>query len=104
MDRGAQVDEEVGRDTAGVILVTSPAEEALQAKWPFWRRPEEHVPVHRLGRGVRRNRINPGAGCGVAVVGCTDHGHFGEFAGSNQFLRLLITIRTDAVTPDLHDP
>ena len=104
MDGGAEVHEQVGGDAAGVVLITAPAEKALEAEGALGRRPEEHFPVHCLGRGVGRNRIDPGArGC-VAVVRRANHGDFAQLAGENQIPGLAVAVGADALAADLHDP
>ena len=63
-----QVDEQVARDGRPVVGVVPPAEEADGIERALGRGAEEPVPVDRLGRGVGRQRVLPGADRRVAVV------------------------------------
>src|SRR5882762_4971448 len=104
MDSGAEVDEKVGGDAAGVFLIAAPAKEALQAEPALGRGPEKHLPIYGLRRGVGRNRIDPGAGGGVAVIRGANHRDLAELAGEDQIFGLTIAVGADALAADLHDP
>src|SRR6202044_1402805 len=89
-------------DSAGIILVAAPAEETLRAEREFARGALEHGPIHRLGRGIRRNRIDPRAGSGVAIVRGANHGDPAKPAGADHFFGLALRIGADALAAHLH--
>ena len=68
MDPGEQVDEQVAGDGRAVVPVVPPAEEPDGVERALGRVAQEAVPVDRLGRGVGRDRVLPGADVRVAVV------------------------------------
>src|SRR5690606_17057596 len=88
---------------ARIILVAAPAEEALQAEGPLGRGAEEHLPVDGLGRGIRRDGVDPGARGGVAVVGRADKRNLTEFARGDGFLGGALLRGTHSLAAHLHD-
>ena len=80
VDAGEQVDEEIARDGRAVIPVVPPAEEPDRVERPLGRLAQEAVPVDRLGGGVGRDRVLPGADVGVAVVPRLDGVHLADGA------------------------
>ncbi len=103
MDGGAEVDKEVSGDAARVILITAPAEKAVERKRAFRGRTEEGFPIDGLRRGVGRYGINPCAGCSITIVGRANHSHLTEFSRANPFARLSLGLRTHTLAADLDD-
>jgi hypothetical protein len=101
MNRSAKMDEQVGRDAARVFLIAAPAEEAFQIERPLLGRALKHVPVDGLWRSVGRNRVNPSAAGGVAVIAGANQGHLAEFARLDNIAGLVLQHRADALAADL---
>lgn len=103
VDGSGQMNEQVGRDAAGIVLVAAPAEEAFQAEGTLRGGSQKRLPIDGLGRCVGRNRVNPGARCCIAVERRADQGDLAQTAGPDPLLRLGFQLRADALASDLHD-
>lgn len=85
---GELVDEEVARDSSGVVPPAAPAEEALGTEWNFLRFADEACPVDCFLTGIGWDRVDPGAFGAVAVVAHADHVDFAERSADDEFFGL----------------
>ena len=102
--RRHRVVEEVRRDAAGVVPVLPPAEVALGIERALRRRTEKRLPVERLVRGLRVDRVVPlPAQVAVAAESAGRPDDFAEQAVLNRFLRLPEVVHRRVLAADLQD-
>ena len=102
--RRHRVVEEVRRDAAGVVPVLPPAEVALGIERALRRRTEKRLPVERLVRGLRVDRVVPLAALvAVAAESAGRPDDFAEQAVLNRFLRLPEVVHRRVLAADLED-
>ena len=96
-----EVNEEIACHAAAVGLPLAPLEKVLTVKGNLGSGAEKAWPITGFGRGIGRYGVIPGPDGRVAIPVRGHHIQFSDGAGSEQFLRLGIDHRTDALAADL---
>src|SRR6185503_9322637 len=98
-----EMDKQIARNAAAVVLPLAPLKEPLSAEWHFWRRTLEAWPIASLRRGIRRNRVVPRPHRRVPIPSSRNHVQFPNRARGQQFLGFRIQNRTYSLTANLQD-